>query len=417
MDSYGLYEDWSLFNGDLLAVFPLLANEEPSPLIEEQDGLSTKTSVNEAPSVVLPKPSPKIVLGHPQQGSAELGLADLLASSPQKDLANPLGSAWMDTKMDLLNLLSSSASDISPTSSATVTQPMVQLQLIMSPSNMPAVALVPSVSVPSSPVGEEYLGGHLDVLQELLSADVKLDPVVKQDQQQQLQNIAYSADDSAMMDTEDLFQCLNETGLEDLLSSELDASIKDGPILSPVSADDIESLLSSNPPSPQNGLTSFIESLDNTQSDSAYDSLNNTAASENDDLTEAYNKMYKSLMDSSFQEPDHSEKSNIKSESYGNKSGGRKSARSGVEKKERKKEQNRTAALRYRQKKRGEQCTVEEECEGLQTRNTELKDKVDSISREIKYLKNLMAEVYKAKGLVLKTTKKNQNQNTIIKSF
>jgi len=67
------------------------------------------------------------------------------------------------------------------------------------------------------------------------------------------------------------------------------------------------------------------------------------------------------------------------------------------DRKERKKEQNRSAALRY-QKKKDEKGGVQDECDQLEQRNKELKDKVESISREINYLKDLMAEVYKAKG-------------------
>lgn len=66
---------------------------------------------------------------------------------------------------------------------------------------------------------------------------------------------------------------------------------------------------------------------------------------------------------------------------------------------QRKKQQNKDAALRYRQKKREEKCTIKDECDKLEERNDELKDKVDSMTREIQYLKDLLAEVYKAKGI------------------
>jgi hypothetical protein len=394
MDNYGLYEDWSLFNGDLLADFPLLANEEPAPaLIEEQDG---SLSVTEAP----PKPSPKLVLGHPQQGSAELGLADLLASSPTRDVA-PAGleSAWMDTKVDLQHLLVSEpllpSSEslpciIPPTAavSAPAPQPRI-IQIVLQPAPQ-SPAVVPSTSAPASPGLQD--DDPLGVLNQLLAAaaaEAKM-PVVSEAEPAECE-----------MDTDDdLLKCFKESGLEDLLSRELDASITDaGPILSPVSADDVESLLSSSPPaSPDSGLASFIDSLqeDPGQSITSFDN----SISDSDELSQVYNSLVES-----FQGVERKDKQDVRSEPYTTKSGGRKNARSGVEKKERKKEQNRTAALRYRQKKKGEQCTVEEECDQLKARNTELKDKVDSISREIKYLKNLMAEVYKAKGLVLKTTK------------
>ncbi|ELU02266.1 hypothetical protein CAPTEDRAFT_50541, partial [Capitella teleta] len=61
--------------------------------------------------------------------------------------------------------------------------------------------------------------------------------------------------------------------------------------------------------------------------------------------------------------------------------------------KQRKKQQNKDAALRYRMKKKEESSTISTECEQLEERNRELKDKVDTMTREINYLKSLMAEV------------------------
>ncbi|XP_055541741.1 activating transcription factor of chaperone isoform X2 [Wyeomyia smithii] len=73
----------------------------------------------------------------------------------------------------------------------------------------------------------------------------------------------------------------------------------------------------------------------------------------------------------------------------------------GIEdKKSRKKEQNKNAATRYRQKKKAEieEILVEERI--LRDKNEELKDKSADIAREIRYLKSLMREVCKAKGLI-----------------
>ncbi|XP_072028249.1 uncharacterized protein [Amphiura filiformis] len=69
-----------------------------------------------------------------------------------------------------------------------------------------------------------------------------------------------------------------------------------------------------------------------------------------------------------------------------------------VIKKSKKRDQNKRAATRYRHKKRSEQEVLEDERDGLEKTNKDLNDKVDSISREIKYLKDLLAEVYKVKG-------------------
>ncbi|XP_030018929.1 cyclic AMP-dependent transcription factor ATF-4 [Sphaeramia orbicularis] len=66
-----------------------------------------------------------------------------------------------------------------------------------------------------------------------------------------------------------------------------------------------------------------------------------------------------------------------------------------VEKKLKKMEQNKTAATRYRQKKRVEQEQLNTECEELEKRNRELTEKAESINREIQYLKDLMEEVRK----------------------
>jgi len=66
-----------------------------------------------------------------------------------------------------------------------------------------------------------------------------------------------------------------------------------------------------------------------------------------------------------------------------------------VEKKLKKMEQNKTAATRYRQKKRVEQELLNDECTELEKRNRELVEKAESISREIQYLKDLMEEVRK----------------------
>ncbi|KAI8487443.1 cerebellar granule cell precursor proliferation [Branchiostoma belcheri] len=68
------------------------------------------------------------------------------------------------------------------------------------------------------------------------------------------------------------------------------------------------------------------------------------------------------------------------------------------QKKEKKRDQNKNAATRYREKKRSEQQNLLSEHEGLEKRNAELKEKVDQMTREIKYLKDLMSEVYVLKG-------------------
>ncbi|CAI9560774.1 unnamed protein product [Staurois parvus] len=69
-----------------------------------------------------------------------------------------------------------------------------------------------------------------------------------------------------------------------------------------------------------------------------------------------------------------------------------------VDKKQKKMEQNKTAATRYRQKKRAEQEIISLECRELEQKNDSLKERADSLAKEIQYLKDLIEEVRKAKG-------------------
>lgn len=70
------------------------------------------------------------------------------------------------------------------------------------------------------------------------------------------------------------------------------------------------------------------------------------------------------------------------------------------DRKYRKKEQNKNAANRYRQKKKAEIEIILEEEKGLEHRNHELTVKLNDVKREIKYIKSLMRELYRAKGIL-----------------
>lgn len=74
--------------------------------------------------------------------------------------------------------------------------------------------------------------------------------------------------------------------------------------------------------------------------------------------------------------------------------------RSSDDKKFRKKEQNKNAATRYRKKKKAECEVVLSEERQLQDINDDLQTKCADVQREIKYLKSLMRDLYRAKGLL-----------------
>lgn len=75
-------------------------------------------------------------------------------------------------------------------------------------------------------------------------------------------------------------------------------------------------------------------------------------------------------------------------------------SRNSDDKKSRKKEQNKNAATRYRQKKKQEVEVLANEEKILKDKNTQLRTKCSDIQREVKYLKSLMRELCKAKGLI-----------------
>ncbi|XP_064355699.1 cyclic AMP-dependent transcription factor ATF-5 [Dromaius novaehollandiae] len=74
------------------------------------------------------------------------------------------------------------------------------------------------------------------------------------------------------------------------------------------------------------------------------------------------------------------------------------------DRKQKKRDQNKTAALRYRQRKRAEYEALGDQCQSLEARNRELKEKADSIEREIQYVKDLLIEVYKARSQRLRAS-------------
>jgi len=78
----------------------------------------------------------------------------------------------------------------------------------------------------------------------------------------------------------------------------------------------------------------------------------------------------------------------------------RRTKKSPEERKLRKMEQNKTAALRYRQKKHDESYMLHREREELQVNNEHLKKTASELSLELKYIKKLVKEVCQIQGLL-----------------
>ena len=88
------------------------------------------------------------------------------------------------------------------------------------------------------------------------------------------------------------------------------------------------------------------------------------------------------------------------SESSKPKGGRKRKICSVQERRERKREQNKNAATRYRERKRKEMANREGQLQALKDKNTSLKDETNRVNREIDYLRELLVEVYKLKGLI-----------------
>jgi len=62
---------------------------------------------------------------------------------------------------------------------------------------------------------------------------------------------------------------------------------------------------------------------------------------------------------------------------------------------ERKKEQNKNAAIRYRERKRNEERDNEVECDRLETRNQELRARIKAMSHEVDVLRKLIVDIFR----------------------
>lgn len=210
-------------------------------------------------------------------------------------------------------------------------------------------------------------------------------------------------------------------GLASLPSDEdINAALSSPPILSPVSPQDIESILSSLPSSPAASVSNMSAIDDYSPPALAFSPSLSTV----DTATVLGNHIVINDNEYSLTAPSRSgaagpvrpvRQNRMKKYSPYQVSGdddddcdvgkqpsvAKPGRRTAVGKKERKKQQNKDAATRYRNKKKEELMTVFEECDQLEEKNTQLKDRVDSMTREIQYLKDLMNEVRRARGDVV----------------
>lgn len=103
---------------------------------------------------------------------------------------------------------------------------------------------------------------------------------------------------------------------------------------------------------------------------------------------------------SSQSSPPSSPRSSYTDDEWSSSSRPKPYSRPSDDRRSRKKEQNKNAATRYRQKKKAEIEELLNEEQQMRERNSKLSDKCSDLQREIRYLKGLMRDLYKAKGLI-----------------
>lgn len=344
MDLYSGAEELSLFGGEQLLT-GLGSPLEPDLPCLFPDGREITTNLGQ-----LVKEQPV----YKQQELVTSAVVIPLNSNPL-DQASCLDLSWLDTKLDLYDLLGDSSPNDS-LSSASLVNPDT--------SYIEDSSFNTSLEEPFNTSLEEQTA---EALFNQISAGLSSPSP----------NLASPTNDHVLLSevfnklSSDIEQMVREDAIDSIDLPELGGSV-----LSPVSVDDIESLLS-GPVSPlctSSPVDSGLESVASTRPSSPYYSATN-----NDD-------------DGDYQ-PAKKSKSRKRTTPYGKNLP--------MDRKERKKVQNKNAAQKYRQKKKGETETVDEQLVSLETKNKSLKDKVESMSREIQYLKDLMAEVVQAKGIKL----------------
>lgn len=192
--------------------------------------------------------------------------------------------------------------------------------------------------------------------------------------------------------------------IEDVsLKVEEDLSPLSSSNFTPLSSEDIDSFLSS----PSSDLSPSSSSV--YESPSSVD----TASLSSDDNSRLCNsELYKIIASdqiSTKQRPTpYSRSANVNGKS--SKSKGRRQTASicpspteleleMMSKKDRKKMQNKNAAIRYRMKKKEEAHHKRSEVDDLEATNRDLHEKVSDLARQIKYMKDLINDVRKARGL------------------
>lgn len=304
---------------------------------------------------------------------------------------------WLDTQLDLQGLLQTPAlAQLSPASPPESTACSAQ-ELYDS------ICVDSGLSLTSSPMASGLNASQvslgLDVSQTSLGLDVSqtsLDSGLELD----LSGLEGSGQDCSQLLAEVLSKLTEYVG-QDVSAERAAVSSYEQSALSPVSVDDIESLLS-DPSSPQAVPTEGPSELELLLTSGQVTPVSRPHSGQMTPVSRSSSGQVtpsSSRASASFSAADSDSDYAPVLEPRSKKQRAKPYSREKqpADKKERKKVQNKTAALKYRQKKRGESDNMFTECDELEDRNKQLKNKVESMTREIQYLKDLMAEVLVAR--------------------
>lgn len=355
--------DLSLFEGQVEATLG-------SPLDSEHLSLVGYDGIELEPT----KPADVSLLGtYPQQQlNAE---ADLFKNFGQavEIPAEHSGNRWLDINVDLLDLLAEQSPDYCQPSGCPGVPPqdsqLSALEVLQSLADETERELSDNglFSVPGSPVESHVEPALLGLTAEQgteIEGSAALMALLLNDDTLPVHGESAGHTQHPAMDID----------VDDHLVLEASAM----PVLSPVHPDDVESILSSGPCSPDSMAYRSV-----TPDGSEYQT---SISSDEDD----------------FWMPERTARRSTRAAPYTKTSHGASRETKLTDRKQRKKQQNRDAALRYRMKKKAESESTDTECNKLEKRNKDLRDKCDQMTREIKYLKDLMTEVHRARGLKFK---------------
>ncbi|CAH1793732.1 unnamed protein product [Owenia fusiformis] len=308
------------------------------------------------------------------KGSSLLPTDSLQLDQPVIDVPQELGPQWFETKVDILELLAESQAaldnadlgyasmDISLTEPIGLTEPIIELQdpniesfdLLnkgLANENVGNLGLTPMMAATTNISG----GSGLDLLNQLVD--------------EAADRMSNCGSDSAL-DLQDLMSLdtVNNADVDYNVDKHIADSIGDYQPISPLSADEVESLLSSAPSSPSEAA--FLLGPRSSTPIAPEPSVSRATP---------YNR-------APVAPP---QKMPVKPKTKTQ------------DRKERKKQQNKDAATRYRIKKREEEKNKMSEEDQLVKRNKELHGQVDHISQEINAMKEILRAVFKSKGITL----------------